>query len=193
VITRRSLAFAAVGLLLGAFVTLTVAAFFPNILDKIFGGEDEDRPPIIVKNGSLIFQSGKPPDDGKPWYEAAPSVWMQVHEKGKPITSYQVVFTGGSGDCSTKFAPMFTVWFDPDGEEGNAEEISYTVSRRPRTAHGTDAPSIQGSQTLKVDNAAQDPQLVYGEPGKGRISKVEGPGASWSCAKPSEVQATPLK
>jgi len=60
--------------------------------------EDEDRPPIIVKNGSLDVISGdksnRKPEykKGKPWI-TVDTKWQPDHPKGKPSSEYTVLIT----------------------------------------------------------------------------------------------------
>ena len=60
------------------------------------GDEDqEDRPPILVRDGSLIFESGDPASidpieqTGKPWIDDGED-WQPAHPEGKGTTWFVV-------------------------------------------------------------------------------------------------------
>jgi hypothetical protein len=86
----------------GAVVLFALLAFGLGI----FGGNgDEERPPIIVKNGSIIFEnqlatSGTGSGRSFDWTPSGNRRWKPDHENGKRIAEFYVTFRGV--DC----APM---------------------------------------------------------------------------------------
>jgi hypothetical protein len=79
----------------GAFVVGGVAGWVIYwLLRKRIG--DEERPPIIVKGGSIIFEHEKG------WAEAAGDDWKPDHPEGKPIDGFIVQIKRG-GQVTQEF------------------------------------------------------------------------------------------
>lgn len=149
-------------------------------LDKL--GGNEDRPPIIVKGGSLIFQSAKP------WRQSSANSrqWQPNHPEGKETNNFQVMFIGGSGSCNPLFTSNATVTFKPD----DAEAVTFTLAPEPEMDGGkSPAPTVEGPDLVQKDETGPAPSLVYDK--SGEITQVVA--GSSTCASPAGVIFRPLK
>jgi hypothetical protein len=105
--TRRRLRYVAVAVALG---TLVACNRVPNNSGgsgvRPFGepGNDEDRPPIIVKNGSLIFEIDPNDKYKKDWKrgdsddpnEHGRRIWRTDHPNAKKLTTFVIAIEGGT-------------------------------------------------------------------------------------------------
>ena len=153
---------------------------------------DDDRPPIIVKGGSLIFQSGDPNSSeqeekqGKPWKQVG-NDWQPDHDDGKKTTWFSVAISGGSGSCPT-LSMTREVRFVYADAQGN--ETTFALRTKPRGPNKPNAPAIEGSG-LTTGGTSANPQLIYGTAGQGTFKRVsfsaQGSG-SVLCNEPSSVK-----
>jgi hypothetical protein len=153
--------------------------------------EDEERPPIIVKNGSLIFQSGDEGKPGKPWFEDADREWKQFHEAGQPTNVFRLDFTA-VGTCQQVHAPEFVIGFDPDGA-GSQPEVQFVISGKPRGTggKGTPGPTVEGMD-LDNSNKRPYPRLIY-PADSGGVMRVLRKNGTVICENVSQVTAQPLQ
>lgn len=171
--------------------------------------EDEERPPIIVKGGSLLFESGdaKKAKKGKPWKtEAVPDAdgknekqWKPDHPNGLPASVLKVAFTGGTDEarraCTALYLPEFTVRYDPDGT-GVLPQGEYLVTRRAREkGQGTLAPAIVETTLPLVTWGSGDyPALMAAGTNKVfRIDYVKADGTKGWCDKPTQVEVNTMR
>lgn len=159
--------------------------------------EDEERPPIIVKGGSLLFESGdsKKAKKGKPWKKetvagdkTSEHQWKPVHQDAAPANVLKVAFEGGTGTCVAAYLPEFTVLYDPDGT-GAKPQASYLVTRRARdNGKGTLAPAIiDAAGALTSDGSADYPTLKADGTNAFRIQFVTAGGSTVTCSNPTRV------
>lgn len=142
---------------------------------------DEDRPPIIVKGGSLTFQSGTPKRPGKPWKKVDPAnkkKWDQNHGNGKNVTLFQLYFVGGTGSCAPQTAAEFTVNYDHD-KDGKSPR-PYVVSINTT---GPDRGPMISSDYLDQDQT--DANKLAATPATGDLLNVTI--GSSVCTQPKEV------
>lgn len=165
--TRRRVAFAATVLILGSLALFSCARFMG---DEAMS-EEEDRPPIIVRGGSLHFISGDVgsgvPDerDGKPWIheERTENNWQPDHKKGKKTKWFVLEFDPNTMTCpATVIATKLTVYYGTS---------TFVIEAKPRHGGGGNAPNIFGTG-LKPSGSTQNPELVL-DGGDGKITKVE--------------------
>ena len=172
------------------FAVLGLAGGFALGLLVGAGAEDEDRPPIIVKGGSLIFQSGDPDgasDEkaGKSWKQVGGD-WQPDHDNGKKTNWFSVAIRGGSGSCpALSMTRELTVTYEAQGLESN-----FRVTIKPRGPNKGAAPAIVGSGFTEGGNS-NNPQLIFGNTGEGSIKRVQfnaqGSG-SVTCNGPSSLK-----
>jgi hypothetical protein len=145
--------------------------------------EDDDRPPIIVKGGSLYFENTTTKRPGKVWKEVTAGnkkVWGLDHDNGKKVSFYQVYFVGGSGVCAPVETEEVSVNFDHDSNP-NTPDRQYTVNvvdKRPR---------VSSTYDLEVDSDAT--RLIAGR--EGRFSNVVIGGTV--CTSPTAAYLEPIK
>lgn len=171
--------------------------------------EDEERPPIIVKGGSLLFESGDSTKakKGKSWKtEAVPDAdgknekqWKPDHPNGIPASVLKVAFTGGSDEarraCAAMYLPEFTVLYDPDGT-GVLPQAGYLVTRRARDkGQGTLAPAVVETTLPLVPWGSGDyPGLMAAGTHKVfRIEYVKADGTKGWCDKPTQVEVNTIR
>lgn len=154
-----------------------------------FVAEDEDRPPIIVKSGSLIFENGDDAQNqGKPWHEPnAKQEWQLDHPKGRPTKQFHAIFVGGTGDCAPKYITEAVIYYKYMKDQ-NEETAQFTVTTRQRSPQGgTKAPAILGADLVK-DNSGYIKTLKFDQ--AGTIDRVTAGGAT--CTAPGWMMFRPL-
>jgi hypothetical protein len=177
------------GLVAGA--VLTVMVFKLLAAQDV---EDQDRPPIIVRGGSLIFESGDREKNiqGRPWFEDDTNAaeWKQFQPRGKPTTGFHLEFPSGACTAPPNPVNSFVVTYDPDGA-GSEPEMSFTVRPRPRgeNGQGTDGPAVIGG-TLDNSNKRPYPWLRQ-EGTTDTITRVTWNGQSGDCLNPGLFKAHP--
>jgi hypothetical protein len=164
----------AAGLIVGAVSLLTPTA------------EDEERPPIIVRGGSLIFQDGDPNGSGEP----GGVDWIQVGNDYQPnqpngirVSKFTVQLRGGTpGQCpAVERTREFTVTY----KEGENAPVTFRVFTKGRPGgSGGPAPTVGGTD-LQIDQANRK-LLSYGQHGKGDITRIQftGIGGNVDCQGP---------
>jgi len=149
-----------------------IAGVIVSALLRIQGsGDDEERPPIIVRGGSLIFQSGDAGTLGKSWMPVG-SDWQPDHLKGVPVSMFTVKIQGGGGiatcpsmERTREIAVTYT-------EGGQSSVFRLQIKPRPHGS-GKPAPAIVGSGLRGEPATTGNPQIVFGEHGKGEITRVQ--------------------
>lgn len=157
------------------------------LLDEIRTSDDEDRPPIIVKNGSLIFESGDDAQNpGYDWDEPnAKDEWHPKHAKGKPTRVYQAIFVGGTGNgCAPRYTTKAVIYYKGDDE---TQPRQYTLDIRQRGSKK--GPAVVGSG-LTADNTGHAKRLTL--PVTGKITRVA-LDDDLECADPTWIMLRPLK
>ena len=159
---------------IAALTALAALGFW--ILNLLMVG-DEDRPPIIVRGGSLEFENGTDDRPGFDW-EHSPLGFRMKHDQGRAIGKFQLYFTGGAGNCNRRAVTDFTVIY---AENGTGPGAAYEVRAR-RSEPSISGPKLEidstNSKKLRVDGTSKDFTIV---------------GVNWECSNPTEVIAEPLK
>lgn len=139
------------------------------------GDEDEDRPPIIVKGGSLIFESGDADSSdpgektGKAWVQHN-NDWQPNQKKGKKVKWLVVGLP--TGDQATCPALSMTKDIVVTYTTTAGAASSFTITRKARPGGGGPATAISGTGLMQGGTAG-NPRLIYDQNGGGTISKVE--------------------
>jgi len=172
------------------------------------GSDDEDRPPIIVRDGSMIIEGGdqKNPKKGKisQWDQVANSSqhWKPQQPHGHKVAGF-TVYVGGVVDpanCSQTTLPADAVQIDYT--TASATTMSFHIRHTPNASGNKDEPQVDaddpsglttGVSTLTVTGY---PQLLADSGGKGWITKViatdaSGTATACSFAAPTD-DARPL-
>jgi hypothetical protein len=166
------------GLAVGVLATATVV--------YVSTRDNEDRPPMVVKGGSLIFQSGinnnKP---GKNWRSdsSAPNEWQMDHAAGKPTNTFLVMMPG-SGTCGPDFVDQLN--FEYTLQNGQVVQFQLTRKKQIGSSGNKMVPTIIGAN-LTPTNSAPTPVLTF--PGAGALTRVTGPGID--CRSPGSFTVHP--
>jgi hypothetical protein len=160
-------------------------------------GGNDDRPPIIVRNGSLIFDGGEPthPEKWKEWSkDAFLGEWKPKHDDGNPVQRFQVTFEGLTSTSSCSSTTVLTgedvriEYSNPTGTETTRIRLRI----RKKDVFGKPEPKIApGSVTLTSAPASGStpPTLTYADNAQGWISKVTVSGTECSFNQPTSEAA----
>jgi len=175
-----------------AVVLLGIAALlafgFRRVLFHKMFAEDEDRPPIIVHNGSLLF------DSAKNWKKDPSGThrFKLDHTKGASVGVYSVVMTGSSTpSCTAATLSGFDVFVDYLADS-TAQVKRFHLSRvTVPTPPVKREPVLDSPEPLtNVPAAGTTPaQLVYPAGPEGWISNVTVGSVSCAFNKPADAAA----
>ena len=147
---------------------------------------DEERPPIIVRGGSLKIFSGTK-TNGKRWKKVGDE-FRQEHPRGKDVGVYSVRFIGGGETCRPTFAHTVRITYALDSGRpaviiiGRAEEITEDPDKDRE-------PVISSTVPLEIVNDSEEaPHLLLAA--RGRITSVVAD--SLVCSSPAGVIAQPV-
>lgn len=102
--------------------TALVVSMIAGGLGWVFaqGTTEEDRPAMIVRNGSIIFENGTV--NGRPvhWLYADALSFKTDQQNGKRVISADATVTGGSGQCNLTGGRRFRITFQ---EQNDSEDI----------------------------------------------------------------------
>jgi len=164
-----------------------IAVLGATAVSLVVSSSDEERPPIIVRGGSLIFESGdknKPKEPkGKKWVTVPQTTyWQPDHANGISVTDLTIAIRGGSqtscpaldrvpgdvsNDESTSTPPVITVTYTV----GQAQPTTVTVTTKKKGNKWI--PTIDASGGRQENDNTDYPQLVFGNHGEGAISRVQ--------------------
>jgi hypothetical protein len=144
---------------------------------------DDDRPPIIVRGGSLYFDH-KTDRRTANWQRVNPNVkkeWEGVQGGGKPVNYFAAYFVGGSGACTPTETEEVTVNLDHDSDPTTTTR-QYSikiVNRRPNV-----------SSTIDMDTNGTDLTRLIADSGGTLESVVIG---TAKCDTPTALYLEPIK
>ena len=114
-------------------VAVGVAAGSVGWLFAQGGPREEDRPAMIVRNGSIILQNETAKDQPAPpnWLYSDGLTFTTDQQNGKPVINADAtVYNGTTITCELKAGLRFTIGYQ---EPGNSEEIHVIAAgQRPR-------------------------------------------------------------
>jgi len=125
---------------------------------------DEDRPPIIVRGGSLYFISGDAHHSknefkyGKPWkYRKQKKVWQPDHERGKRVTVFGVdVYPPDHSESS----PKLPVTYKTESLLVVQDTESFMVTIQDGPGNSPRTAAISGRLKEKDDAPKDNPTLI---------------------------------
>lgn len=152
---------------------------------------DDERPPIIVRGGSLVIQSGDPKSSnpkhkkGKPWRKDG-SLWKQKHDNGKDVKTYSVSFQGGGASCGPALSTEVRVTY----QLTSGEKVVILIGREGKSAKDKEKePAITSAKELIIDNSRDQPTLTL--PLEGEIVSIWAGGNV--CSNPVSAKLQPIK
>ena len=142
--------------------------------------DDDDRPPIIVKGGSLYFDNTSPKRPGKPWKQvnqASKKEWELDHNNGKPVSFFALYFP--NTNCAPVEVEEAVVNFDHDGDATTTPKqftikIAATGKRRPIVASPDDMEK-DTSDATRLIGAASGGQIASVSVGGSVVCTTAGP------------------
>lgn len=159
-------------------------------------GDNEDRPPIIVRDGSVILDGGdstKAPDTWKDWTPAptAATHYRPKQPKGAPVNGFLVTVVGADqGQCPTPSMEGDFITIEFTEENGTKSQLHVMRSRKTSNGNGKwepeAAPPLNQTFSTPIPQTNSAPgQLVYGQPGTGWVSNVTVDDVSCGFNKPA--------
>ena len=122
--------------------------------------EDEDRPAMTVKNGSIQF--GFESAD-LTWKDGGGGTWEPDQTNGKDVRLFVATVTGADGKCPDLVGEKLTITFTDDSEkESDRRFLVHLAGGKPKV-------SPKGWLT----RMAAGRMLSHGRNGQGHISKIE--------------------
>ncbi len=190
---------------LAAFAGGAALAIVGVILNPAGPAASEDQPPIIVRDGSVIFEGGdsnNPKKGQDTWVQlSSPQQWKAIKNNAHHVASFTVYVAGVVDPNPTTGCPQTTM-------PGDAVEIDYsTGSLTPPTAltfhvvhtddgNGHHSPQVNaddksGLTAGTTTSGSAPPQLLADVGGQGWIAKViatdPNTGASVTCNLPKPL------
>lgn len=162
-------------------------------------GEDE-RPPIIVRGGSLVIQSGDEKSSnpkhkkGRPWRKDG-AHWKQKHDDGKDVKMYSVSFQGGGARCVPTLSTEVRVTYQlTSGEKVvvliGRDEVDGADKFAGGKEPGTERePLVVSARDLIIDNQKDQPTLTLALDGE--IVSISAGGNV--CSNPVSAKLQPVK
>ena len=150
--------------------------------------DNEDRPPMVVKGGSLIFQSGvNSANPGKQWQKNpnAQNEWQMNHSAGKPTNAFSVMMTG-SGTCGPGFVTELTLEYTRSSDQ--SVRTFQLVRKAQFGTSGKMVPTVVGDG-LAPTNAGDTPYLTYAEAGD--LTRVSA--TNIDCRSPADFMVYAVK
>jgi hypothetical protein len=149
--------------------------------------DNEDRPPMVVKGGSLIIQSGfnsKKP--GKPWHNdpAAPNEWQMDHPGGKKTNAFLLMMSG-SGSCGPDFVDEMVLEYTLASTQAVQQ---FRITRKAQFGGSKLVPTVIGER-LTPTNSGDTPFLMF--PDAGELTRVTAVGID--CRSPGSFAVHPTK
>jgi hypothetical protein len=161
--------------IIAAAAIAIVAAAITFFVLKMVRADDEDRPPIIVRSGSVLMDGG---DSGnwKPWKQnGSKKQWKPDHGGGGSVKSFSVTVANATGNaapsspCPTlpMLADKVVVEYTTSGGEKSQVTISIITSGSKKEPL-VDAPA----DMTQVPGSGSTPDQIIYDPGAGYISNV---------------------
>lgn len=168
------------------------------------GDYDEDRPPIIVRDGSAIFEGGdqeNPHKGKKDWKTTSngtappPYRWRPDHDKGASVVKFTVMVAGFDPDhCPQSTLPGDDVDIEYTPSVGAPTHLHVVHAPdpsgkkdEPQVVSPTDLPIVTptpATTTTTTVTSGLPQQLVYDQGNKGWISNVTVGGVSCGFHQP---------
>jgi hypothetical protein len=164
-------------LLIAAAVIAVAAAILTAVLSSMFAAGDEDRPPIIVRSGSVKIDGGEANSTNwKPWKaHGSNKQWRPDHDKGGSTANYSVTITNSNGPAAPSspcpslplVGTKVSVEYTTDAGVKSEVVIGLDTSGSKRIPQ-VDAPA----DMTHAAGSGNTPDAIVYNPGPGFISNV---------------------
>ena len=139
---------------------------------KFLSDSEEDRPPIIVRSGSLTIDNGDrsgPHNQWKKWKQESSNRWKPNHGNGANVTGLAVRVTGGGGSgCVVAFNAERVEVDYSQGTTNPAVVVSYAA-----VTTGKKEPLIDSSVSMSImPETSTLPERLEFNPGAGFVSQM---------------------
>lgn len=149
------------GLVVGGLLTYA-------LMSSEQAGED-DRPPIIVRGGSINFEVEAATRTHPPTWEEDPPFWKLTQPNGRPVASATATVQGAPPNCNNLSGRVFFFTYQENDETN--EFVLVASGPEPRVL-----PTAQMT--------ASGGRLTYGVNGQGRITRMRVPPSRNPCVFP---------
>ena len=161
--------------------------------------DEDDRPPIIVRSGSLLFDNGSAAMPGSAWSkDLLLDEWKPTDSNYKGISGFAVSFEGvyapSACQSATTTGDDVEIEYTNGGVTGQVVRLKF----KKRRSHllglfGKHEPKLEEKgNTLTANAASTVPELVYADPTNGYISKVKVKGQTECPIPPPPTDAARL-
>ena len=123
-------------------------------------GEEEDRPPIIVKGGSLVIQSGHDGGPSRPWEEFQGG-YRQRQPDGADLETFSVRYSGPHPSCTATFGRAVRVTY----KSSMHQAVVVVIARARDPVSGKHEPFVTAQRRFRIDNGSANSRLVLDERG----------------------------
>jgi hypothetical protein len=164
-------------LLIGGAVIAVAASVLTTFVASIIRSGDEDRPPIVVRDGSVKIDGGEANSTNwKPWKQhGSKKQWQPDHGNGASTANYSVTIANANGAAAPSspcpslpiVGTKVTVEYTTDAGAKSQVVVSLDTSGSKRIPQ-VDA---QADMTQNAGTGNTPDQIVY-DPGAGSISNV---------------------
>ena len=122
--------------------------------------EDEDRPAMTVKNGSIVFGFE---DSDLVWEDGGGGTWEPDQDDGKDVKLFVATVTGADGKCPDLVGEKLTLTFTDESATPREQRFMvFVAGHKPKV-------SPKGLLT----RMSSGKKLSHGRSGAGYISKIE--------------------
>jgi hypothetical protein len=158
--------------------------------------QGDDRPPIIVHSGSLIFDGGEGPNTRTWSKDALLGEWKPRHDDAKGVRAFEVTFASvyAPSACATSTMSGQEVLIEYRADPAGPPSAVMRVHLRRKHLFGKREPKIDtnGKRMTLLEHTSitpTPPMLVYEDRAQGWISKVTVDGTACEFVKPPDEAA----
>lgn len=150
---------------------------------------DNDRPPILVRRGSLLLEHRRK-------WKRGGAHWKPDHPNGKHVSSYEVVVKAGGSWLPPVQGDRVLVTYS-EGKAEDSEKVIFHVETAPETEApnvAKNVPAVRPADKLELQFDKR--YLEHGKTGNGHIHRIEvmlGNECKGDYLHPSEAEIRPKR
>jgi hypothetical protein len=143
--------------------------------------QNDDRPPIIVTNGSINFDDGDP-NDSKKWKDWTKAngngnakQWTQNFPTGSNVASFTVTLAGSSDQsCNTQTPSIAAVAIEYTPTDGSAKSLVVVQPVQWSSGGGKREPWVSAPLDIQpgTTTSGQPPRITYGDTNKPKTGYI---------------------